>query len=806
MVARSNGSGSEIAHWPVLYRLLWRDLWRLRGQALAASLVMACGIASLVGMQGTGASLRAALEIYYTEHRFADIFVTLKRAPESLAQQLAALPGVASVETRIVADVLLDVPGLAEPATGRLISLPAQGEAAHNTLYLRSGRLPEAETNAARVDNEIVISESFASAHRLRLGDPIGAILNGRARTLRVVGIALSPEYIYELPPGGMLPDNLRFGVFWMRRPALAAAFDLEGAFNSVSLRLLRAASSAEVIRRVDLLLTPYGGLGAYNRNDQLSHRFISDELRQIRITSTLFPSVFFGVAAFLLHMVFSRLVNLQRAEIGLLKAFGYSNRAIGAHYLRLSCAAVSFGIALGVLGGLRLGQGFIAQYHDFYRFPALQFHAEPRVLVLAVLLGIVAATLGAWNAVYAAVRLPPAEAMRPPPPAKFRLGLLERFGLMHSFTPAARMVWRNLARRPWKATLSVLGVACAMALLVAGGYSLDAIRHMIRLQFEVVQREDAMLVFNTPRSADIRFALAHLPGVLRVETFRSVGIRLRAAHRTQRVALLGLSADADLRRLIDAQEHGITLPPDGLVLTRQLAQTLQVRPGDTLTLEVLEGTRPVRQVTLAAVSDELLGVGASMNVDALNRLLGEGATVSGAFLAVDATQAETLYERLKHLPVVASVIVRGPMLQSVNEMLKRTIIGPAIINVMFACVIAFGVVYNGVRIALSERGHELASLRVLGFTQREVGWILLGEQALLILLALPLGAALGWALCAWFSHAMSSDLFRMPLLITPSTYAFALLVVLLAAATSGILVARRLATLDLVAVLKTRE
>lgn len=787
--------------WPVLYRLLWRDLWRYRGQAFAASLVMACGVASVVGMIGTGSSLRQALDTYYDTQRFADIFMTVKRAPEHWAQRVATWPGVASVESRIVADVLLDMPRLQEPATGRFVSLPAQGEGTHNALFLRSGRLPE--PNAS---DEVVSSEAFASAHNLRPGAELRVLMNGRLRHLRIVGIALSPEYIYELPPGAMLPDNLRFGVFWMRRPALAGAFDLVGSFNELNIRTLPGASAVQIQNHLDTWLAPYGGRGAFARNEQLSHRFISDELRQIRITSTLFPLIFFGVAAFLLHVVFTRLVQLQRPNIGLLKAFGYSNIAVGTHYIRLSCIAISPGVLLGIVGGIRLGQGFVAQYHDFYRFPALAFHAEPLVVLLAVLGGMLAAVLGVWGAVLSAVRLPPAEAMRPPAPAHFRTGWFEQLGVAPLLRPVTRMIWRNLARHPWKAGVSVLAMACAMALLVAGGYSLDAIRYMIRLQFQVVQREHVTLVFNTPISARVPFDLARLPGVLRVEAFRSVAIRLRAGPREQRVSLFGLAANADLRRLVDAQERRIVLPESGLILTRQLADSLNVRPGDRMTVEVLEGTRPVREVRLAGYSDEVLGVGASMDLAALHRLLGEGATVSGAFLSLDEIEAARLYQYLKRLPVVASVMVREPMLNSINAMLERTVMGPAIMNVLFACVIAFGVVYNGVRIALSERSHELASLRVLGFTQREVAWILLGEQALLVLLVLPLGAWLGWLLCAWFVHAMSSDLFRLPLIVHPSSYAFAMTVILLAAAVSASFVARRVAQLNLVAVLKTRE
>lgn len=787
---------------PALYRMLLRDLWRFRGQALAACLVIACGVASVVGMMGTGASLSRALQQYYATQNFADLFLMLKRAPEPLAQRVLEWPGVASVQTRVITEGLLLMPGLAEPAAGRFISLPDPSPQGHNRLYLRAGRLPE-----PGLADEVVASEAFASAHGLRPGDSIQVLIAGRQRNLQLVGVALSPEYIYELPPGGMLPDKRRFGVFWMPRDALAGALDLKGSFNALSLRLLPGASVTEVKRRLDALFAPQGGLGAYARDEQLSHRFVRDELRQIRMTSTLFPLVFFGVAIFLLHVIFTRLVQLQRADIGLLKAFGYSSFSVGAHYLRLSCVAISPGLVLGVGAGVQLGEGFVGQYRGFYLFPALVFQAEPRVVALALLGGLMAAVLGVWSAVLQAVRLPPALAMRPPSPAQFRPGWLERAGLLKAFNPSLRMIWRQLARRPWKAAASGLAIACAAALLVAGSYSLQSIRQMIRLQFEVVQREQLTVVYRAPLGAEASADVASLPGVLRVEPFRAVAVRLRAGAREQSVSLMGLSDAAELRRLVDNQARPMALPETGVVLTRQLAETLQLQLGDEVDVEILEGRRGLRQLRLTAYSDEALGVGASLRMAALNALLDEAPGVaSGAYLRVDALQTQRLYEQLKQLPVVASVMAREPMLQSIHEVLERTVVGPALVNVVFACVIAFGVVYNSVRMALSERGHELASLRVLGFTQREVAAILLGEQALIVLLSLPLGGLLGWLLCIWFAHSMSSDLFRLPWTVQASSYGFGASVILLASSLCAALVARRLARLDLIAVLKTRE
>jgi putative ABC transport system permease protein len=784
-----------------LNRMLLRDFWRLRGQVIAAMLVMACGVASFVSMRSTYQSLASAQVTYYRAFHFADVFAQLKRAPESLTDQIREIPGVAGVRTRVVMGVTLDVPGLNEPASGRLVSIPSRPQSMLNGLFVRQGRYIE-----PRRADEVVVSEAFTTANKLQLGDRIGAILNGRWKSLRIVGIALSPEYVYEVGGGSIFPDNKHFGVLWMDRDVLGPAFNMDGAFNDVVLSLAPGATSTEVISRLDLLLARYGSLGAYARDDQLSHRFLSDEIAQNRVSSTYVPIIFLAVAAFLLHIMLSRLVSMQRTEIGLLKAFGYSNRTVGAHYLKLALFMVSGGVLLGSVAGMYFGHQIMAMYREFYHFPSLLYRVDIKLIGAAALIGYGAAGLGAFSAVRRAAALPPAEAMRPESPARFHPGLLERMGL-HALLPASvRMILRNLARRPGKALLSVMGISLAVGILVIGGYFLDAIRYLMHVQFDIVQREDVSVWFSEPRSAQVRYDLLHLPGVLRSEPFRAVFVRLRFQHRSRRLQLMGLSSGSFLHRLIDSRLRPVELPPEGMILSTKLAEILGVTPGEVLTVEVLEGARPIRQVAVVGLVDELVGVAAYMDSQALHRLLREAESMSGAYLAVDPQSAARLYTALKQTPAVSTVGVREAILRSFNEILARSLKVTTIVNILFACVIAAGIVYNNARIALSERGNELASLRVLGFTIREVTFILLGEQAILTLAAVPVGFALGFGLCAFLSDRLSAELYRIPFVINGETYFFALVIVFLAATLSGVMVARRIQRLDLIAVLKTRE
>jgi putative ABC transport system permease protein len=785
-----------------LHRKLFRDLWHYRGLAVAVSLVVACGVASYVATRSAYQSLLASQDEYYSRYRFADVFVSVKRAPDGIVPRIQALPGVAVVDARVVVDVTLDVPGLPEPATGRIVSVPEGSPPLVNRLAIRKGRSVE----PGRRD-EVIISEAFAAANRLSLGDRLGAILNGRWQRLRIVGIGLSPEYVYEIAgAGAILPDNKRFGVLWMSREALGPACDMDGAFNDIALTLSPGAVRENVIAELDRMLEPYGGLGAYGREDQVSNNFLSNELGELRAEGRILPAIFLGVAVFLLHIVVTRLVHMQRDQIAVLKAVGYGNLAVGLHFLQFVLAMVAVGALIGTAIGIRLSMGITNLYRDFFRFPVLHYETGPGVLAIAALGSLAAGALGAIGAVRHAVSLPPAEAMRPEAPARFRSGFLERWRWTKRLSPAARILARNIARRPFRFAFSVLGISLAVAILVLGRYFIDVVDEVLDLQFRVVSREQATVVFNSPRGTRARHELAHLPGIWRSEPFRAVPVRLRFEHRTKRIALLGLEPDGELRRVVDRRRRPVDLPPEGVVLTDHLAETLHIRVGEMITIEVLEGERPIRAVPVAATVDELIGVAAYMDLAAVHRLLNEEGSISGSYLAMDPGRADRLYGVLKETPAVAGVSLREATMASFRDTIARTMGLFTTLLMGLASVIAVSMVYNGARIALSERGRELASLRVLGFTRTEVSAMLLGEQAVTTLLAVPAGWTIGLAACALISRIYDTDLMRLPLVVSPRTYALAFLTIVVAASLSGLVVRRRIDRMDLVSVLKTRE
>lgn len=784
-----------------LDRKLIRDLRHVWLQALAVALVIGCGVAMYVMSLGTLRSLEETRAAYYERYRFADIFAEVKRAPERQGREIASIPGVARVETRIVAMVTLDVAGMVEPARGLLVSVPERHRPELNGLHLRMGRSVQPGNLG-----EVVLNEAFAEAHGLRPGDYLHAVINGRKRRLDVVGVALSPEYIYSLGPGAMMPDDRRFGVMWVGRGMLAAAYDLEDSFNSVSLTMMRGASEPAIIAALDRTLQPYGGVGAHGRKDQVSHWYISNEMVQLESMARVAPAIFLGVAAFLLHIVISRLIATEREQIGLLKAFGYSGLAVGWHYTKFVLAIVGIGIFLGFAGGAWLGRGLTEMYTDFFRFPFLYYRVDFSTFLIAALISVLVALAGTLGAVRRAVLLPPAVAMQPAPPPVYRRTLAERLGLTLRFGPATRMVLRHIMRRPMRSGLTTLGIAMAVAILISSMFMLDSIEMIIDVQFNRINRQDVTVSLVEARPAGVVREFEAMPGVLRAEPVRAVAVRIRNRHLSRRTALIGMMPGSDLGRLLDQDLHAVSMPPEGLVLTAKLAEVLGVGRGDRLTVEAMEGRRPTAQIPVTAVVEGYIGTSAYMDMAALNRFMGDQPMVSLAYLQTDPLRETALYRKLKDSPAVAGVTVEKAAVESFRETLAESMLLMTTFNILFAGMIAFGVVYNSARISLSERGRELASLRVLGFTRAEVSWILLGEFALLTVAALIPGFVIGHGLSWAMAEGFETELFRIPLVIERGTYGFSALVVLSAALLTGLVVRRRIDHLDLVAVLKTRE
>lgn len=786
-----------------LGRKLLRDLAKLKGQAATIALVVACGIAAYVALFGVYRTLLASRDAHYEESRFGDVFVHCRRAPDGTLDALAAVPGVAVADAREVETIVLPVEDMKEPATAALISLPPGGRPALDEPYLRRGRMPE----PGHAD-EVLVLESFAEAHHLEPGAELPAIVNGTKRMLRIVGIALSPEYVFAV--GAMsydaLADPTRFGVLWMDRAAMAPAFRMEGAFNDVVFRLTPGASEARVESDVNRLLAPYGTNGAYPRSRQVSAAFVDQELQQLSSMATVIPTIFLAIAAFLLNVVLGRMVQLQRGEIATLKAIGYRDREVALFYVELVVIVAAIGAVAGIGLGALLGRGMLGMYRPYFRFPTFAYRVEPSVVLTAVLVTVGAALVGALSTARRIARLPPAEAMRPEAPATYAPSVVERFGLARLVGPAGMMTVRELSRRPVRTLLSALGIAMAIGIMVTARFTSDAVDSLVDLEFETARREDVTVTFLHPVPGAAEREIAHLPGVLATESSRVVAARVRHGAASRDIALNGQRPSAELHRLVEWPPRVVPMPEHGVLLTDELGKILGIAIGDRVELELLEGEHGTFTVTVVGFSHELFGLSGFMDLDALRELVGEADAISAIALLVEPERIDAVEAKLKEMPEVGGISRRKDLIHRYEKQSAEKTRTTTTILTLFGAAIAIAIVYNNARVALGARERDLASLRVLGFTRAEISRILLNEIAVQVALAIVPGLAFG-KLLAWAITRMSSpEMFRLPVLVSSQTYAYAVLTTVAAAAVSALIVRRKLDRLDLVAVLKSRE
>lgn len=785
-----------------LQRKLVRDLAHLKGQVVTVALVVACGVAGYVAFQSTWDSLEHSKSAYYERYRFADAFVHLKRAPEWVATRLEAIPGVARAHTRLVQIITLPIPGPVQPPIGQIVSLPDAGQPPLNQLLLEAGRMPE-----AGVEREAVLLTAFARRHKLGPGDPLPAVINGTLRELRIVGLASSPEFVYPLPPGGgTFADDERFAVLWMDRTVVAPTLQMEGAFNDAVFRLQPGVFVPGVLREIDRVLEPYGGLTAVAQDRQGSNYIVVEEMGQLRAWATVVPLIFLSVSAFLVNVVLSRVVSLQRPEIATLKAVGYTDREIGLHFLSLVSVFVLLGAVLGLALGAVLGRALTGLYTDVFHFPVFSYRVSPGTVLVSTAVSLLSAGVGAAAAVRGVVRLAPAEAMRPPAPAVYRPLLSERLGLHRFISQAGRMILREIERRPLRTVLSSVGIGASMAILVVGRISEDAIEDVLDVQFQRAWREDLSVGLRELMPERVVRHLAGLPGVIRAEGIRTLAARAEVGVRSRDVAVLAYPDGAELQRVVDRRGRPLSLPDAGVLVSAQLGTVLGVGPGDHFALKVLEGERRTYRVRVAGLVSDIAGLQVYLRRAELERLLGEAPAVNVVLLRVQPQLQREVERRLNDMPQVASISDRPTAIRHFREESGASMLIVAAVLTAFAATIAVGVVYNNARVALSLRGRDLASLRVLGFTRGEVSGMLLSELAAQVLIALPLGVLLSHWFTDWVVSLSHPERFRLSPDVSAHRLAFSALATVLAALASGLLVRRKLDRLDLIAVLKTRE
>lgn len=787
-----------------LHRKLFRTIFQSWGQSLALVMVVLSGIASYICVYSAYLNLTLTRDTYYAQYRLADFEIMLDRAPSSAVFKIESLAGVRKARGRIVRDVNVDLDDVEEPRIGRLISMPAPRVEVLNDIVLRKGRYFD-----EGVQEQVILSERFATENGLDIGDRVSITVESKKYSLAIVGLGLSPEYVYMIRGvQELIPSPERFGIFWVPQEFAETALNMQESFNNIVGEVDEPEALDEIFDSADKLLKSYGIFAKTKKEHQISNRFLSDEIKGLGVSAKITPTLFLGIAALILLVLLNRMVRMERTQIGLLRAYGYSRFSVGLHYIEYGVILSVAGCLGGFLVGQWLSNGIMRIYVEFYQFPLLKARVYPEVLARSMGISIGFSVLGALSAAIQAARIHPAEAMRPEAPRSAHRVWIERLPwLWRRISFTSKMIARNISRNSFRASLNAFGVAISTGLLIMGFFMTDAMDFGLAFQFEQVQREDVKVSFQREHGLETLHEISRFAHVRRAEPLLEYPFEIRSAWRKKDTVIVGLPGDAELKRLQTFDGDEAYVGDSGLILTERLAQELGIVPGDRLIVKPLMGriTRE-SEVVLRAVSQEFIGTSGYMQIDALSRLLDEPFAMNAALLRLENGMEREVNKRFKEVAGISSVGFSKDAYKALVDTLSANMYVMNTSLLFFAGVIAFAIIYNVTSVALAERQRELASLRVLGLSTSEVGSILYNENVLLSVIGVVLGIPLGMGICRLLVYAYSNDLYRLPFYIDPRTYVMSVMFTFLFVLLANFAVRRRIHRLDLIEVLKERE
>lgn len=790
----------------VLSRKLGRDLLDARGTLFAIIVVVFAGVACFVGMASVYRNLNDARVRFYRDCRMADFWVDLKKAPLPAAQRLLDVDGIADVEPRITALATLDLESEARPVNALFISRPVEARHVINDFVLvRGSRL------SGSPDNEAVVTEAFARAHHINPGDTIHALLNNRRQELLVVGIGVASEFTYLIAPGGIIPDPESFGVVYINQRFAEDVLDYDGACNQIVGLLAPGADAAmgRILDEAERRLDAYGVFTTTALKDQSSHQILSDELAQLRASSVILPGVFLAIAALVLNILMSRLVEQQRVVIGTLKALGYTNHELLWHYLAFALAIGLIGSLLGVAGGFGLAQGMTVMYRQYFEFPSLQNHPVPWLYAISIVVGMGFAAIGALRSLRVILRLPPAQAMRRNPPVQGGAIALER----------ARRLWRKLGfrwqmalrsvwRHPWRTGAGVFAATMAASLLFTTFYFMHSMDFLVRFQFDEVLTSDMDLAFDDEQNHAALLEARDLSGVEHAEPLFNVACEFVHGYRTKRAGITGVSPNALLTVPRWRDGTPAPIPGSGLLMSRALANMLGVETGDELTVVPIKGLREPHRVRVARIIDGFVGMATYADIGWLSHLVGEASGVSGVQLKIarDPALRRALLGEIRQLPNVQTVNDTRQMRRKLQTILLDAMRYSVVTLIALAGVMSFGSILTASLIAISERRREIATLIAMGHDKARVGGIFLRESLVINVVGALLGLPLGWWFSVWLVKYNSREAYRLPEVTSPQSAALTLVLAIAFTLTAHMIVQRSVNRLDWLEALNAKE
>jgi putative ABC transport system permease protein len=787
----------------MLWRKLLRDLRENWGVNLACVLVIALGIMSFNAFRMAVDNLETARDKFYQSCRFADGFATVKQMPAERLSRLEEIPGIDQVQGHLRQDVTVYMPEWGQNLTLRMVAFEPGDAMGLNQVLQSQG------PGVAEGSDEILLGVGFAKAHGLQAGDSLDIIYQGQKHSLTMAGTGQSPEFIYLVPDSGaMFSDAARFDVAFMDREALEDLTGHKGLVNEVAFTLRPGVDFDQVKNQVEEILSPYDLYSLVSAEDQISNFMLAQEIKGVNATSNSIPAIFIAIAAFILYLMLRRMVEQQRVQIGTMKAVGYGNAQIIIHYSLYGAFIGVSGAVLGSLTGILVSGAMTEMYKLYFNLPDLINRVSFRYGLLSLAFAAIPCFGAAFLGARSVLRLEPSQAMQPATPKRTRRLLIERVkAVWEPLGMMGRMALRNLFRNPGRSLFTLLGTSLAFALMwFIFSYNL-LIDLMIMNQLEMAQRYDFKVTLAQPAPArELADSLMRLEGADTAEPMMYAAVTLRQGPYSEETSITGLPEHSELYKILDKGEKIMALPPEGLVLSKSLADKLHTKAGQLIYLESPYLSEPV-QIYVTEVVEQYFGMENFMPLERLGQLLGIGDSASAAMIRTsgDRGTVDRLEEKLLLAKGVAGVENKSAMKKMYEDLMapmNSIIFSMTLVGVFTA----FAVIYSTGTVSLSERQREISSSKVLGMTDGEIMTLLIMENGILSLLGGLLGVPLTKAMMLMMQRQFATELYSLPARLDPVGLVYSLVSLGVALVLSMLAMMRRVRRLDLVVVLKTRE
>jgi len=739
-------------------------------QFLGMAAIIAVGISFYIGFNTMLVNLHHTQDVFYADNNFADHYFYVVKAPEAVVKQVENVDGIKKATGRIQKDIpVLKDDG--SRATVRLTSYSLPLEIEVNRIQILEGRYFQKYPGGGAF--EVMIDPAFFTTNHINFGDTLDLIAENHKYPVTIVGTAAGPEFSYPMKDSSnLITDYNTFGIMMMPHNQAQKVLNLPGQINQVIVQFVPGADIDAAVKSINTILEPYGSLMDFPRQDQSSHAVLDAKLDGIESVSGFMPALFLLVAAAIQFVLISRMVKTQRIQIGILKAIGYNNSQIIAHFSTYTLIVGILGASMGVGLGIALSSYFSSMFAMYFNLPATLGTVNLQVIINSIVLALGVSLLAGLTASRGVVSISPAESMRPTPPASSRRSMLEAWTwLWNKLDTSWKMVFRTISRNHLRLMITLMGVAVAVGLLFLSLVAQDSVNYLMMHHFTDEISYDYMLQFEKPVKNYELLSISNIDGVQQTEGFFALPVEIHFNGKSTDDLLQGQSSSSTLK--LPAAENGssLNIPEEGIIISQKTAAELGVNVGDTVNAAtaLAIGPKHTADLRITAINHQLFGSEAYASIEQVNRIMQESSLVSGAMLLVNANKIEALETELAEIPGIASIQSRQDEIDNVTSYMD-TVTSTIGSMLFFATLLGFVIIFNSVLLSFNERKRELISLLAVGFTHQEISWLLFKETIPQAVLGILVGIPAGRLLVIMYFNSLDFDMWTMPLIIDPSS------------------------------------